>query len=132
MKKQKGPTLQRWTKPGFFPRKNPKAEQFGISRKAESNIPITLNVGDVQIKWEDPEWINGRITDRSKDANPSIQDIKEMKTRNAQLQVECEILLNMLTSAELRKARLKRELAEKKIVLQELIERVEAEREENE
>lgn len=127
----KAANLPRWTKPGFLGKflKEPKPEQFGITRRAESNVPILLKVGDAEIKWEGSSWINGRVTEPSKNVYPPLQDIKEMKTKNAQLQVECEILLNMLTKAEIKKAKLKRELADKKIILQELIEKVEAEQE---
>lgn len=128
----KAPNLPRWTKPGFIGKifGDPKPDQFGITRRAESNVPINIKIGDdVQIKWDGVSWVNGRITDPSKNSYPPPQDIQEMKTRNAQLQIECEILLNMLTKAEIKKAKLKRELADKKIVLQELIERVEAEME---
>lgn len=128
---KKGPSLAKWTKPGFLGKiiGDPKPEQFGITRKADSNIPISLKIGDLSIQWDGVSWVNGRISDPSKNAYPPPQDIKEMKIKNAQLQIECEILLNMLTKAEIKKAKLKRELEDKKIVLQELIERVEAEQE---
>lgn len=126
----KNRTLPKWTKPGFMGKIFGKPDQFSLSRKAESNIPISLNIGDTKIKWEDTMWVNGRITEPVRTANPTLKEIREMKIQNSKLQIECEILLNMLTAAELKKSKLQKELSEKQNIMLDLVQKVESQQQE--
>lgn len=65
-----------------------------------------------------------------KNANPSAEEIRKKLEENEKFKVECEILLNLLTKAEMKKTRNKKLLADKKIELLTLLEKVEKKRSE--
>ena len=121
---KKAPHVSRWTKPGFMKGKLHQ-DQFGIPRKGEVNPAIELKIGNASLRWEDTTWVNEKVKNPSKNSNLTIKEIRELKAKNSQLQVECEILLNFLTETEIKKAQLKKELEEKKILMLKYADQVE-------
>lgn len=101
----KMPAVSRWSRPGFVSRlTGKKPESFMISRTGDSNIPISLNVGSAHLQWENGKWNNLNFSIEPPKEKLSQKELKDMERENAQLQVQCEILLHMLTMSELSKA----------------------------
>ena len=114
-------SVGKWTKPGFL---NKKPVNFGINRKGYSNGPLTLNVQEANMRWEDGSWQNLNLDEPPKNAYPTIEEIKRIREENDKFRVECEILLHMLTQSELKKAKNKRALSDKKQKILVLLEQV--------
>ena len=122
------PPIGKWTKPGFFNRHfGAKPDSFAISKRGDSNTPIEIKIGNVHLRWEDGNWINMNLGDISNNSNPPLQEISNLQKENAQLQVECEILLHMLTVTEMKKAKSQRQLADLKQRISSILERIEDE-----
>lgn len=118
------PPIARWSKPGFLSKKKP--EMFGISHRPDANVPINLQLGDAQLRWEDGCWKNLNFDTQPANANPTSQEIFEIQRENAQLRVECEILLHMLTVSEMKKTRAQETLSDLKIRISKLVELAES------
>jgi len=125
----KPPPIARWSKPGFLSKKKP--ESFGIYHKADGNLPINLDVGDAKLRWEDGVWKNLNFDQQPTNANPSTSEIVELQKENAQLRVECEILLHMLTVSEMKKAKAQETLSDLKVRIANLVELAEKQSENN-
>jgi hypothetical protein len=61
-------------------------------------------------------------------ANPSLSELQRLRAENDKFRVECEILLQMLTEAEVKKVDLESELANRKHVLTEVLDQIDAKR----
>lgn len=122
------PAVSRWTRPTLIERmsKSPKAQQFPINHRPDANVSIPLTVGNANLEWHDGAWVNQNIDEQPVNANPSTQEIAQLQKDNAQLQVECEILLHMLTVSEMKKVKAQNRLAELKQRIAELVEQIEA------
>ena len=120
-------TVGKWTKPGFVGKKKPL--NFGINKRGASNSPLSFNIHEVNLQWEDGSWANLNLGEvQPKNATPSAEEMRMKLEENERFKVECEILVNMLTTAEMKKARNKKILADKKSNLLELLEKVEKKR----
>ena len=99
------PAVSRWSRPGFVTKlTGKKPESFMIARTADSNIPIALNIGSAHMQWENGKWHNLNFQVEPPKEKMSDKELKDLERENAQLQVQCEILLHMLTMSELNKA----------------------------
>jgi len=117
------PAVGRWTKPGFLARK--KRVDFGLTRQAYTKAPVTLEVQGVRLRWEDTAWMNMGLDEQPSNAHLSADRIHQVTEENEKLKVECEILLHMLTALEIKKAKNRRMLADKRQIILGLIERAE-------
>ena len=106
--------IGRWTKPGFFDRNfgKPTPENFSTNHRADANIPIEIKFGPVHLRWQDGRWINLNLDEQPPNPTPSLQEISALQRENSQLQVECEILLHMLTVSEMKKVKAQNKLHE--------------------
>ena len=119
--------IGRWTKPGFFDRNfgKPTPEQFNLNRRADSNLPIEMKFGPVHMRWQDGHWVNMNIDEQPPHPAPSLTEISQLQKENAQLQVECEILLHMLTVSEMKKVKAQNKLNEIKGKISSILEKIE-------
>jgi hypothetical protein len=108
----KVPPVARWSRPGFVSRVfgARKAETFAIDRKPNDNIPIPLVLGNGQLVWQDGRWNNCNLEVQPMNHHPAAQERAALQRENAELQIECEILLHMLTVSEMNKSRLQKKL----------------------
>lgn len=118
----------RWTRPGFIDRNfgKPTPDTFMINRRADSNIPIEIKFGGVHLRWQDGQWTNLNLDEQPTNHNPTLSEISTLQKENAQLQVECEILLHMLTVSEMTKAKCMNQLNELKSKISTLVQKIEA------
>jgi hypothetical protein len=126
--------VSRWSRPGFvsllFGRK---PEEFRIDRGGNEDGVIRLGVGGVKMRWD----CNGVWTNLNLDVQPvhndlTPQQIRDLQRENAQLEVECEILLHMLTMSEMTKAEGRRALEELKEQIRNALEDCDLDEEEEE
>jgi hypothetical protein len=106
------PAVARWSRPGFVTRVfgARKAENFAIDRKPNDNVAIPLTIGNGQLLWQDGRWNNCKLDVQPMSHNITRQERAALERENAELQVECEILLHMLTVSEMNKSRLQKKL----------------------
>jgi hypothetical protein len=118
--------LPKWTQPGFLGKifRSGAHENFAIQRKANANVPLSLQVDEVQLRWEDNSWANLNVDEQPREAIPSATELGNYKKENEQLRIECEILMHMLTQAEIAKTKKEAELAARKQTITTLLERV--------
>lgn len=112
----------RWKKPGPF---GNKPQDFMISHRGNAKTPINLKTGELDLVWAETGWMNNKITQQPEHAYPSLKELENVKKQNAELQVSCEILLNLLTKSELKKAEISSRLADLKQELVTLADRAE-------
>lgn len=124
----KMPAVARWSRPGFLSRVfgGAKAESFMISHAPDSNIPIALNVGNAKLKWENGIWHNLNFKIQPPKETLSQKEIRDLERENAQLQVQCEILLHMLTVSEMSKIQAQNTLNDLKAQISERISALES------
>jgi hypothetical protein len=120
--------LGSWTQPGFLGKvfKGGRHENFAINRKATANVPLALQVQDVNLRWEDTSWVNMNLPERVANASPTGTGLEHLSKENEQFRIECEILLHLLTQAELVKAKKQAKLADKKQRIRTLLGKIEA------
>ena len=112
----KGIPAHRWTRMAFCdrvfrpPQKKAK-EYFYFEQFKEPLSQLTLNVGDVHLQWNDGYWVNlgsdyqvAQIVLNEKEEEEMIEENKDLNTR-------IEILLDMNTNYEIKKAHLREKLA---------------------
>jgi hypothetical protein len=106
------PPIGRWSRPGFVSRVfgARKAEDFAIDRKPNDDIPIPLQLGNGQLVWQDGRWNNCNFDVQPMCHSLAPQEQAAVERENAELQIECEILLHLLTVSEMNKSRLQKEL----------------------
>ena len=99
------PPVNRWSRPGFVSRVvgSKKPENFVISDYLKNNN-ISLNVGGIRLQFQNEKWVN---LDEPRRENQSAKriDLRKLEMENSQLQLQCEVLLHMLTLSELKKAK---------------------------
>ena len=119
--------IGRWTKPGFFDRNfgKPTPDVFATNRRANTNLPIEMKFGPVHLRWEDGHWINMNLDEHPAHPAPSITEISQLQRENSQLQVECEILLHMLTVSEMKKVKAQNKLQEIKGKISDILAKIE-------
>jgi hypothetical protein len=78
-----------------------------IDRKPNDGIPIPLALGNGQLVWQDKRWNNCNLDVQPMRHSPASQEQAAAEGKNAELQIECEILL---TVSEMNKSRLQKEL----------------------
>lgn len=105
---------RRWTRPGFFekifkPGKN--KDYFYFENLPEPLSPLILNLDDVHLKWEDGFWVNLGTDYHPELLNLDAKQEKDMIQENRILNAQIEILLDMNTNYELKKAHLREKLA---------------------
>ena len=116
MSNEKNPTVpaRRWTRPGFFERifqHGKKKEYFYFENLPEPLAPLILNLKDVHLKWEDGFWVNLGTDYHPELINLDEDQEKQMIQENRVLNAQIEILLDMNTNYELKKAHLREKLA---------------------
>lgn len=124
----KMPAVARWSRPGFLSRVfgGVKTENFMISHAPDSNIPISLNVGNARLKWENGIWHNLNFKIQPPKDTLTQKEIRELERENAQLQVQCEILLHMLTVSEMSKVQAQSTLSDLKAKISERVAEIES------
>ena len=124
----KHPAVAKWSRPGFIQGLfGKKPETFNIARGAIDNCEIVLNLGSANLKWEDGRWENLNFQHQPQNMNPSKAEIKKLQKENAELQVQCEILLHMLTVSEMSKVRAQNYLNDLKEQISQKIKQIETE-----
>ena len=121
------PAVDRWTQPDFMPcifKK--KYDEFPIAHGGPANCPIELNFGNAKLKWENDHWINLNFKHQPQSMNPSKAEIRKLQMENADLQVECEILLHMLTLREMSKVKAQNKLNYLKNEISQKIKKIES------
>ena len=105
---------RRWTRPKFFERifqPGKKKEYFYFENLKEPLSPLLLTLNNVHLKWTDGFWVNLGTDYHPEmvqlDSNQENEMIQENRILNAQI----EILLDMNTNYELKKAHLREKLA---------------------
>lgn len=106
---------------------HPTKQNFGINRRADANTPIEINFGPVHLRWQDGSWTNLNLPEQPANPNPTLQEISKLQRENAQLQVECEILLHMLTVSEMKKVKSQNKLTSLKNQISAILEQIEKE-----
>ena len=114
-----------WTKPGFL---NKRPVKFGINIRGNANVPLSMNVQEANMLWDGGSWRNLNLDEPPKSAYPSAEDIRRTTEENEKFRVECEVLLNMLTSSEMKKAKNKKILSDKKQRIFVLLDRIQKKR----
>ena len=74
-----------------------------ISHAPDANVPISLKLGSAKLKWENGIWHNLNFSIQPPKEKLSQKEVHDLERENAQLQVQCEILLHMLTVSEMTK-----------------------------
>lgn len=128
------PAITKWSRPGFLERAigNRKPERLVIDRLPSDNCPIDLNMGNVRMRWENNKWMNLNLNEQVVNTNPSEPQVTEIIRENAQLRVQCEVLLHMLTMSEMNKAKAQNKLVDLKQRIQETLEQYGGENQEEE
>ncbi|OHT08169.1 hypothetical protein TRFO_23374 [Tritrichomonas foetus] len=122
------PAINRWSRPGFIKGVfGKKADEFAIARGPTDNNPITLNFGNANLIWEDGHWKNLNFNHQPQALNPSKAEIKKLQKENAELQVQCEILLHMLTVSEMSKIKAQTKLNDLKAEITRRVKTIERE-----
>lgn len=98
-----------------------------INKRGDYQGPIEINCGDINLKWDDGTWINQNLDQQIQNPNPTNKEIKELQKENAQMQVECEILLHMLTVSEMEKVQCQNKLTELKAKIAKIVDEAENE-----
>ena len=96
-----------------------------INQRGDASSPINLNCGEVNLRWQDGRWINHNLDEQPNNPTPSLQDVALLQKENSQLQVECEILLHLLTISEMEKTKAKNKLQDLKSRISELLQKLE-------
>jgi hypothetical protein len=106
------PAIARWSRPGFISRMigSRKAENFQILRTADDNLAIPLTVGNGHLEWQNGRWENRNLDVQPTNDVLSRENLAALQRENAELQIECEILLHILTVSEITKSKAQREL----------------------
>ena len=86
----------------------------------------------MHLRWQDGSWTNLNLPEQPSNPNPTLQEISKMQRENAQLQVECEILLHMLTVSEMKKVKSQNRLTSLKNQIASILEQIEKEEENQE
>jgi hypothetical protein len=120
------PPVARWSRPGFVTRVfgARKAENFAIDRKPSDDIPIPLSLGNGQLVWQEGRWNNCNLDVQPMSHSLAPQEQAAVERENAELQIECEILLHMLTVSEMNKSRLQRKLNDLRDRIGELLQEI--------
>jgi hypothetical protein len=108
------PAVPRWSRPGFISRVMgcKKAESFTILRTADDNLPVPLELGNGHLEWRQGRWENLNLDVQPQAIDSSRERIAALQRENAELQLECEVLLHLLTVSEITKTQAQKDLAE--------------------
>lgn len=103
---------RRWTRPGILDKMGNKCrpDYFFFDKLPEPMSPVSLNINDIHLKWEDGFWSNLGTDYQAACTELSPQDIDRVVQENNDLAAKIEILLDMNTNYELEKARLREKL----------------------
>lgn len=124
------PAVGRWSRPGFIQGLfGKKPETFKIARSAIDNREIDLNTGSANLKWENGHWHNSNFTEQPPNLHPSKAEIHRLQKENSEMQVQCEILLHMLTVSEMSKVRAQNRLNELKEQITQKLRQIESQSE---
>ena len=104
--------ISRWTKPTFIERNfsTRKQQHFFFHYVPEPLAPFELNVGDLHYRWVDGFWFNLGTDYEAACVDMTEKRKQEYLEENEQLKAEIEILLDLNTNYELKKAHLREKL----------------------
>lgn len=102
--------VRRWTRPGVFGKNNRKPDYFFFDNLPDPLSPISLNINDIHLKWNDGSWVNLGTDYQAACTEISERDIDRLTAENSELYAQIEILLDMNTNYELEKAKLREKL----------------------
>ena len=104
--------ISRWTRPGFCQRLfgSRKPDNFFFDRLSEPLSPLSLNINNIHLRWVDGYWENlGPDYDATR-AELDEEAVRRVVQENREMYAQIEILLDMNTNYELKKASLKAKL----------------------
>ena len=104
--------VSRWTRPGFFQRLagNPKPDNFFFDKLPASLSPVFLNIDNIHLRWVDGYWENLGSDYKAACIELSDDEVEKVAQENREMYAQIEILLDMNTNYELKKAHLKEKL----------------------
>ncbi|EAY20670.1 hypothetical protein TVAG_163660 [Trichomonas vaginalis G3] len=104
--------ISRWTKPTFIERNfgKRKPQNFYFNFTPESLTPFELNLGDLHYRWVDGFWFNLGTDYEAACVEMTEKRKQEYIEENEQLRAEIEILLDLNTDYEMKKAHLREKL----------------------
>lgn len=104
--------IARWTKPTFLERNfgKRKPQNFYFNFTPEALTPFELNLNDLHYRWVDGFWFNLGTDYEAACVEMTEKRRQEYIEENEQLRAEIEILLDMNTDYEMKKAHLREKL----------------------
>ena len=104
--------VSRWTRPGFFKKLagHVKPDNFFFDKLPESLSPISLNIDNIHLRWVDGYWENLGTDYEAACTQLDEEGVRQMTQENREMYAQVEILLDMNTNYELKKASLKAKL----------------------
>jgi phytoene dehydrogenase-like protein len=110
---EKAVPVFKWSRPGCLERmmcKPRKAERFVFDGLPAAGEDLEVNMGDIHLKWGGGVWINlGTDYEAARQALTE-DEAQDMMEENQCLAAEIELLLDMNTNYELKKAHLRQKL----------------------
>lgn len=104
--------VSRWTKPSFMERNfgTRKEQHFFFNYVPEPLSPFELNIGNLHYRWVDGFWFNLGTDYEAACVDMTEKKKEEYLEENEKLKSEIEILLDLNTNYELKKAHLREKL----------------------
>lgn len=104
--------ITRWTRPGFIEAAlgKKKPDNFFIEKLTKPLSPIDLNIGNIHYRWVDGFWVNIGSDYEAATTKINREQAEKYAEENADLSRQIELLLDMNTEYELRKAKKREKL----------------------